>query len=91
MNVTTFDTHAVVKTLTKAGFQEAQAEAVVSAMGEAVSGTVGDQVATKADVADLRTEFKTGLADLRADTRADLLKVALAVVGLTVALIKLLP
>ena len=77
---TTFDTYAAVKNLERAGFQEAQAEAVVRTMGEAVD----DQVATKAD-----------LATLRAEVQADLFKTALAIVALqttlTVALIKLLP
>ena len=77
---TTFDTYAAVKNLERAGFQEAQAEAVVRTVGEAVD----DQVATKAD-----------LATLRAEVQADLFKAALAIVTLqttlTVALIKLLP
>ncbi len=77
---TTFDTHAAVKNLERAGFQEAQAEAVVRTVGEAVD----DQVATKAD-----------LAALRAEVQADLFKTASAIVALqttlTVALIKLLP
>lgn len=77
---TTFDTYAAVKNLERAGFQEAQAEAVVRTVGEAVD----DQVATKAD-----------LATLRAEVQADLFKAALAIVALqttlTVALIKLLP
>ena len=77
---TTFDTYAAVKNLERAGFQEAQAEAVVRTVGEAVD----DQVATKAD-----------LTALRAEVQADLFKAALAIVALqttlTVALIKLLP
>ena len=81
---TTFDTYAAVKNLERAGFQEAQAEAVVRTVGEAID----DQVATKADLVTLRAEIK-------ADFQADLFKVALAIVALqttlTVALIKLLP
>ena len=81
---TTFDTYTAVKNLERAGFQEAQAEAVVRTVGEAVD----DQVATKADLATLRAEIK-------ADFQADLFKTALAIVALqttlTVALIKLLP
>lgn len=81
---TTFDTYAAVKNLERAGFQEAQAEAVVRTVGEALD----DQVATKADLATLRVEIK-------ADFQADLFKAALAIVALqttlTAALIKLLP
>ena len=77
---TTFDTYAAVKNLERAGFQEAQAEAVVRTVG----GAIDDQVAAKAD-----------LATLRAEVQADLFKAALAIVvlqtTLTVALIKLLP
>ena len=77
---TTFDTYAAVKNLERAGFQEAQAEAVVRTVGEAID----DQVATRAD-----------LMALRAEVQADLFKAALAIVvlqtTLTVALIKLLP
>ena len=77
---TTFDTYAAVKNLERAGFQEAQAEAVVRTVGEAIDG----QVATKADWTTLRVGFQ-----------ADLFKAALAIVALqttlTVALIKLLP
>ena len=77
---TTFDTYAAVKNLERAGFQEAQAEAVVRTVGEAID----DQVATKAD-----------LVALRAEVQADLFKAALAIVvlqtTLTVVLIKLLP
>ena len=81
---TTFDTYAAVKNLERAGFQEAQAEAVVRTVGEAVD----DQVATKADLATLRAEIK-------ADFQADLFRATLTIVALqttlTVALIKLLP
>ena len=82
--ITTFDTYAAVKNLERAGFQEAQAEAVVRTVGEAIDG----QVATKAD-------WTTLGAEIKADFQADLFKTASAIVALqttlTVALIKLLP
>ena len=46
MGAVAFDTHKVVKDLKRAGFNDQQAEAVVSAVGEAV----GENVATKADL-----------------------------------------
>ena len=46
MGAVAFDTHKVVKDLKRAGFNDEQAEAVVSAVGEAV----GENVATKADL-----------------------------------------
>ena len=81
---TTFDTYAAVKNLERAGFQEAQAEAVVRTVGGAIDG----QVATKAD-------WTTLGAEIRAGFQADLFKAALAIIAmqttLTVTLIKLLP
>ena len=46
-----FDTHAAVKTLREAGFEEAQAEAVVATVGDALS----ENVATTADLGRART------------------------------------
>ena len=46
MGAVAFDTHKVVKDLKRAGFNDEQTEAVVSAVGEAV----GENVATKADL-----------------------------------------
>jgi hypothetical protein len=59
----TFDTHKVVKDLQGAGFDETQAEAVVSALGNAVDrdGVKPEDLkdfATKGDIAELRTEMK---------------------------------
>ena len=68
MGAVAFDTHKVVKDFKRAGFNDQQAEAVVSAVGEAV----GENVATKADLEPVATK-----ADLRATiepyaTKADL-------------------
>lgn len=57
MGAVAFDTHKVVKDLKRAGFNDLQAEAVVSAVGEAV----GENVATKADLEPVATK-----ADLQA-------------------------
>lgn len=57
MGAVAFDTHKVVKDLKRAGFNDEQAEAVVSAVGEAV----GENVATKADLEPVVTK-----ADLQA-------------------------
>ncbi len=88
----TFDTHRVVKDLRDAGFDEAQAEAVVNALGSAVDRDVvkpGDlkEFATKADIAELRTEMKA--LELRLTVR--LTGVMIATAGLTVAILKLFP
>ena len=68
MGAVAFDTHKVLKDLKRAGFNDQQAEAVVSAVGEAV----GENVATKADLEPVATK-----ADLQAIlepyvTKADL-------------------
>ena len=53
MGTLAFDTHKAVKALQDAGFAEAQAEAVVVTVGEAVGG----HVATKADLAEVKGEL----------------------------------
>ena len=63
-----FDTHKAVTALKQAGFAEPQAEAVVNTMGEALGGSV----ATKGDLAELRTELKGDIAELRAELKGDI-------------------
>ena len=70
-----FDTHKAVTALKQAGFEEAQAEAVVTTMGEAL----GDTVATKADLTEGRAALEADVAAVKADieqrrltTQADL-------------------
>ena len=81
----TFDTHKVVKDLQDAGFDEAQAEAVVNALGSAIDRDVVrpdalKDFATKADMKDL---------ELRITVR--LTGVMLATGGLIIAILKLFP
>ena len=73
MNAATFDTYAAAKRLRDAGFDERQAEAAVSMVRDAAGADRG-QLATKADVAELkggiealRAATKAGLAEVRAD------------------------
>ena len=61
MTATVFDTHAAVTTLRGAGFDERQAEGVVSMVRQALS----EGVATKADMKDIRGEIK----DLRGEIK----------------------
>lgn len=51
MGAVAFDTHKVAKDLKRAGFNDEQVEAVVSAVGEAV----GENVATKTDPGSMET------------------------------------
>ena len=53
MTTLAFDTHAAVKTLREAGFEEAQAEAVVATVGVAM----GENVATKTDIQALKADL----------------------------------
>lgn len=76
MNAVAFDTHEAVKTLTQAGAEESLAEAVVATVSNAMS----ENVATKADI-----------AELRADMYRQLWLTAAGVVAATVALVKLIP
>ena len=58
-----FDTLEAAEALTRAGVAERQARAIVAAMRKAV----GDSVATKGDVAELRTELKGDIAAVKAE------------------------
>ena len=75
MSALAFDTHKAVTALKQAGFEETQAEAVVNTMGEALGGNV----ATKADLTEVRAALEADLAAVKADieqlrlaTQADL-------------------
>ncbi len=98
MTTLVFDTHAAVKALKEVGFEEAQAEAVVTTVGDAITGNI----ATKADVTDLRVATERDIADLRtamADQFSILYRhlwiMAIGIVSftasLTFALVKLIP
>ena len=80
----TFDTYTAAKRLRDAGFDERQAEAAVSMVRDA-AGADREQLATKADLAEVRADLaaletrlradlatKADLAELRAAGRADL-------------------
>ena len=63
MGILAFDTHKAVKVLRDAGADEHLAEAVVDTIGSAM----GENVATKADI----TELKTDIDELKVATKAD--------------------
>ena len=65
MSAGTFDTHAAVTALRDAGLDEAPAVAIVNTVRDAAGADRGE-LATRADLADVRTE----LADVRANVRA---------------------
>ena len=61
MTTATFDTHAAVRAMEKAGLEAAQGEAITDTIRSALS----EGVATKSDIAELRAD-----AELRAGTVA---------------------
>ena len=61
MKVVAFDTLEFVKRLRAANFTEAQAEA----MAEAIAAVVTDQLATKADLQELRRELGSDINEFR--------------------------
>ena len=73
MNAAAFDTYTAAKRLRDAGFDERQAEAAVSMVRDA-AGADREQLATKADLAEVRADLAALEARLRADlaTKADL-------------------
>lgn len=95
--VTRFDTLQAAEALADAGFDRAQAKAIVSTM----SNAVGEHVATKADLAALRSDFadlRADFADLRAEVRTEIaeLKASLTwrivlALGAFAALTRLMP
>ena len=73
MNAAAFDTCTAAKRLRDAGFDERQAEAAVSMVRDA-AGADREQLATRADLAEVRADLATLETRLRADlaTKADL-------------------
>ena len=73
MNAAAFDTYTAAKRLRDAGFDERQAEAAVSMVRDA-AGAEREQLATKADLAEVRADLAALETRLRADlaTKADL-------------------
>jgi hypothetical protein len=78
MTITSIDTHQTVKDLTAAGFTDTQAEALTQALRQVQQIDLSD-LATKADVVDLRREMATkiDLENVRremAEIKAELIK-----------------
>ena len=83
------DTYKAVKMLTEVGFDEPQAEAVVTTVGNAFD----DSVATKTDIAEVRAEVRAIRAEMRELEQRMTIKMGgfiAAAVGLITALNKLI-
>ena len=93
-----FDTLKATKLLKESGFEETQAEAVVATVRDAVA----ENVATKADLAEVCNELKIDHAKLRTELKEEITNVRtdmyrfgafmiIAIVSLIVTLMKILP
>ena len=98
MALLVFDTLKATKDLKRAGFDEVQAEAVVATVGDAIGGSV----ATKADLEKTAGELSADMQKMEAGLRADIATefrnlyrhlwiMAAGIIGLNVALMKLIP
>lgn len=84
------DTLKFAKRLTDAGLTREAAEAIVEGLNEADLS----ELAAKSDIGEVKTaisEVKAAISDLRADIYGRLWVMGAGIVGLTVALIRLLP
>jgi len=98
MATLTFDKLAYVDRLTAVGMDDQQARALAEGLDQALR----EEVATKADLAALRNEFRADINAVRHDLRTDMqvikhdllrwmVGMAFAQVGFTVALVRFLP
>ena len=79
MNAPAFDTLHAAKRLRESGFADAQAEAVVATVHDAITGGVASkadlaelEAARKSDSVELEATFKSAMANLRAEFKSDL-------------------
>ena len=84
--ISALDTHETVKSLTAAGFTDAQAEALTAAVKQAVDIDLSN-IATKTGIADLRRET----ADMKAELVKWVVGVGFAQVATILAVLKLFP
>jgi cytochrome P450 len=84
--ISALDMHETVKRLTAAGFTDAQAEALTTAVREAVDIDLSN-LATKSDIADVRRE----MAEMNAELVKRVVGVRFAQVATILAVLKLFP
>jgi hypothetical protein len=84
--ISALDTHETVKSLTAAGFTDAQAEALTAVVKHAVDVDLSN-LATKIEIADLRRE----MADMKAELVKWVVGVGFAQVATILAVLKLFP
>jgi len=84
--ISTLDTHETVKSLTAAGFTNAQAEALTAAVKQAVDIDLSN-MSTKTDIADVRRE----MAEMKAELVKWVVGVGFAQVATILAVLRLVP
>jgi len=84
--ISALDTHETVKSLTAAGFTDAQAEGLTAAVKQAVDVDLSN-IATKTDISDLRRE----MAEMKAELVKWVVGVGFAQVATILAVLKLFP
>ncbi len=90
MTITALDTHQTVKDLTAVGFSDSQAEALTSALRR-VQDVDLSNLATKADLAELRAATKADLAELKAEMLKWFIGAAFAQAAIVLAILRLFP
>ena len=72
MNAMTFDTHAAAKEFESAGFTAEQVDALFNVTRQTTSLPDVSILATKSDMAELRTATKSDIAELKISTKGDI-------------------
>ena len=81
-----FDTHAIARSLTDAGIEPAQADAITNAVRQAAEhDNAAEPLATARDLADGLAAVRTDLAELRTEIAAVESRIAWRVIGALVA------
>jgi hypothetical protein len=107
MAITALDTHQTVKDLTAAGFTDAQAEAVTSALRQVQQIDLSDlatkadltreiaairaEMATKTDLAVFRAELEAKMAEHKAELIRWVFAISIAQAATILAILKLFP
>jgi predicted TIM-barrel enzyme len=79
----TFDTLKYAEALKTSGVPDVQAKAEAEALADALC-QAGQDLSTKADIAELRAELKTDIAELKAEIQAMINRLLLSLTGIII-------
>lgn len=88
MTTITFDTHKFIKRLESAGVPAAQAEAMAEAQREVFAEALEAQIATKADVVELRHELRETRTEILGEMRLNRWMLGIVVGGVVMLALK---